>query len=423
MKRIFWLMILCAIVLPARADTQLAGEVTSGMGVVLLIAKDTLPAVEGMQLHVGDVLQTGAGGHLHLRMVDDALVSLRPNSKLRISSYTYHPGEARATKIRMDLLYGTVRSVTGKGGQLAKDLFRMNTPVAAIGVRGTDFIAQTDANNTLVHVASGAIVLAPLGGDCHASSLGACQIKSARVLTAETQNMMLEFSRGMTEPRLVPLIDQLKMSAPQALDSQTKLQPAAQAVPGAAGQDAAEVASQKKTLDNLTAIQTAAAIPVHYEMVWGRWSWATQANDLGIPIGQAAQGREATIGTGTSGLYRDTGPMMLPQSGQTQFNLRASQVSLQNSTGQVQGQVLNGTLGVDFNASTFNTTLNMTAPGVTAALSAAGSVRNDGIMVSAASASNGSVLGSLSRSGAEAGYQFALPTAAGQLSGSTLWIK
>ena len=35
----------------------------------------------------------------------------------------------------------------------------------------------------------------------------------------------------------------------------------------------------------------------------------------------------------------------------------------------------------------------------------------------------GSVAGSLSRDGAEAGYLFDLPTAAGTLSGTTLWIK
>ena len=143
-------------------------------------------------------------------------------------------------------------------------------------------------------------------------------------------------------------------------------------------------------------------------------------------MAQAAQGREVTVGNGTSGLFRDNGvPILLPQSGSTQFNLRASQVSLQQATGPVAGQVQNGTLGVDFNAGTFNTRLNIVAPQLAApvALIAVGSVRDDGIMHSFASGSNGLVAGSLSRTGNEAGYLFELPTSAGKLTGTTLWIK
>lgn len=439
MQRMSWLIILSLlfIILPAQAESLVAGEVTAVVGEAVVSAAGQRTAAQGMQLYVGDVLQTGAGAHLHLRMIDGALVSLRPDSKLKITSYTYQPGQIRATKIRLDLQYGTVRSVTGKGGQLAKDLFRMNTPVAAIGVRGTDFIAQADADKTLVHVASGAIVLAPLGAGCQASSLGSCQTASARVLTADMQNMMLELTRGMAEPQLVPLIDKLKAAVPQAADPQAKSQQGSQAPADASGQVAVDVAAQKKTLDSLSGLQVTAtpsapatpampAIPSHYQMVWGRWSWAPQQSDLGIPLTEAAAGREVTVGNSTSALFRDnSGPILLPQSGRTEFTLRTAQVSLQQATGQVQGQVQNGTLGVDFNASSFNTRLNIVAPSLVGpvALIAVGRVRDDGIMLSTASGSNGFVAGSLSRTGTEAGYLFELPTPAGKLTGTTLWIK
>ncbi len=420
MQRLSWLIILSLVfvALPVQAESQLAGEITAAVGESVVSGDTQRKAVSGMQLYVGDVLQTGAGAHLHLRMVDDALVSMRPDSKLRITNYAYRAGVAEATKIRLDLLYGAVRSVTGKGGQMAKDRFRMNTPVAAIGVRGTDFIAQADTDKTLVHVASGAIVLAPLGADCKASSLGPCQTAAARVLGADMHNMMLEFNRGMAAPRLVPLIGKLKIVTPQA-DSQAKAQFGSPAPPDASGQVAVDTAAQK----SLTALQLAAPVILsHYEMVWG--SWSEQGNGQAVPYADAVKGREVTVGNGTSGLFRDNGiPILLPQSGHSEFSLRSAQVSLQQATGPVAGQVQNGTLGVDFNAGTFNTRLNIVAPQLAATLNAVGSVGGDGIMHSIASGSNGLVAGSLSRTGNEAGYLFDLPTSAGKLTGTTLWIK
>ena len=417
-----WLIVLSLlfIALPAFAEQQLAGEVTAAVGESVVTGVSLRKAVEGMKLYVGDVLKTSAGAHLHMRMVDDAEVSLRPDSSLKITSYDYKAGVADATKIRMDLLYGTVRSVTGKGGHMAKDRFRMNTPIAAIGVRGTDFIAQADSNKTLVHVASGAIVLTPFGAGCQAGSLGVCETKGARELAADMQNMMLELNRGMTEPRLVPLINSLKIST----DTQARLQSGSPAPPDASGQVAVDAAAQK----SLTALQPPRVAPTilsHYEMVWGRWSWAPQDPSLGIPLEQAMQGREVTVGNSTSALFRDNGiPITLPQSGRTEFNLRSAQVSLQQPGGSVAGLVQSGTLGVDFNAGTFNTVLNMTAPQVgQVALTAAGTVSDGGIMRSVASGSNGLVTGSLSRTGNEAGYLFALPTSSGKLTGTTLWIK
>lgn len=430
MQQIIRLIIVLSVLvmLPSQAE-QLAGEVTAAMGEVVVSAAGERTAVQGMPLYVGDVLQTGTGGHLHIRMVDDALVSLRPNSKLKITSYNYQPGLTAATQIRLDLLYGTVRSVTGKGGQLAKDRFRMNTPVAAIGVRGTDFIAQADADKTLVYVASGAIMLAPLGAGCQASSLGSCQTAAARLLTAEMRNMMLELTRGMTEPQLVPLSDKLQISVPQTTGSPNNPQLRSQTAADASGQVPVDAGRQKQALDGLAAqpLSVAApAIPVHYQMVWGRWSWATQGSDLGIPLMQAAQGREVTVGNSMSGLFRDnSGPILLPQSGRTEFTLRSAEVSLTQAAGAIAGQVQSGTLGVDFNASSFNTRLNIVHPQLAGpvALTAVGRLRDDGIMLSTASGSNGVVAGSLSRTGTEAGYLFSLPTTAGNLVGTTLWIK
>ena len=45
----------------------------------------------------------------------------------------------------LDLLQGSVRVVTGVLAKVNPDLFRVQTPTSVVGVRGTDFIVETQA--------------------------------------------------------------------------------------------------------------------------------------------------------------------------------------------------------------------------------------------------------------------------------------
>ena len=42
-----------------------------------------------MVISVGDEIETRANGHVHIRFIDDALVSVRPNSRLSIERYDF----------------------------------------------------------------------------------------------------------------------------------------------------------------------------------------------------------------------------------------------------------------------------------------------------------------------------------------------
>ncbi len=112
----------------------------------------------GKTVAVGDVIETGAGAHVHIRFIDGALVSVRPNSRLSIEQYQFDAEQAQRSQVKFQLLEGTARSITGKAGESARDRFRLNTPVAAVGVRGTDFVATTSPSQTAVVVNTGAVV-------------------------------------------------------------------------------------------------------------------------------------------------------------------------------------------------------------------------------------------------------------------------
>ena len=153
----------------------------------------------GHKLKVGDQLLTGAGGHVHVRFVDGAFVAVRPESQLLIEQYSYKPAQPDRSTVKFQLMQGTARSITGRAGEAAKDRFRLNTPLAAIGVRGTDFVVLTQETESRAVVNSGAIVVAPIGQGCSAEGLGPCSGISARELTPAMGDLMARVERGKIE--------------------------------------------------------------------------------------------------------------------------------------------------------------------------------------------------------------------------------
>ncbi|NBQ79270.1 MAG: hypothetical protein EBT99_11650 [Betaproteobacteria bacterium] len=143
------------------ASAQPVGEVLFAVGSASVQGSSGSSLQRGSFVSVGDVLETGAGSHVHIRFVDGALLSVRPNSRLAIDQYQFDAERPQASQVKFQLREGTARSITGKAGESAKERFRLNTPVAAVGVRGTDFVTATSALRTSVVVNTGAVVCWP----------------------------------------------------------------------------------------------------------------------------------------------------------------------------------------------------------------------------------------------------------------------
>ena len=99
-------------------------------------------------LKLGDPLQeqdriiTGSDALLMIVFIDQGRLALRPDTELVIRSYRVDPSGAD-TRLDFDLVRGTVRQISGQAARVQPERYRLNTPVAAIGVRGTDFLATT----------------------------------------------------------------------------------------------------------------------------------------------------------------------------------------------------------------------------------------------------------------------------------------
>src|SRR5471030_786509 len=77
----------------------------------------------------GDEISTGADGYVYVKTVDSGFLILRPNSKARVITYRIDTVNAANTHVKLELLSGVVRSISGQGVKAARQNFRFNTPV------------------------------------------------------------------------------------------------------------------------------------------------------------------------------------------------------------------------------------------------------------------------------------------------------
>ena len=281
------LLLLCCLPFAAWAEPRVAGQALFVHGEVTLTHADASrdPLRQGGSVLVGDRVSTGPGAHAQITLSDGGFVSLRAGSTLRVREYLVSPDSPGGHRLRLELEQGVARFITGRAGEANKDAFRLNTPLAAIGIRGTDFVVEAadDAVRALVH--RGAIVMAPFGADCQPEALGACGGSAARQLTGSQQDAFLEML-----PRATPVLSsQRDAAAPATLREQLRSEPPVSALP-ARGPDTVRS-------DNIE---------------WGRWS---QASDAAL----AQAGLERVGRNDVFALYRRVEEISLPAVGQ--FNL------------------------------------------------------------------------------------------------------
>jgi len=125
-------------------NTAEVGTVSLVLGKAYLVSPDNSRELirAGTAIQVNDQIMTESNGHVHIRFVDQALVSVRPDSLLEIQRYDFNPQSPADSSIKLNLVEGITRAISGEGAHAARDRFRLNTPIAAIGVRGTDFVVS-----------------------------------------------------------------------------------------------------------------------------------------------------------------------------------------------------------------------------------------------------------------------------------------
>jgi FecR protein len=122
------------------AHAQSAGVIQFAAGEVKVIAASGAEraARKGVPVSVGDTLLTGPGALAQLKMGDGAIVVVQPQSRLTVAEFHYAGKEDGTEKVRYRLEQGGFRAVTGAIGRTHKQNYLIETPIAHMGVRGTD---------------------------------------------------------------------------------------------------------------------------------------------------------------------------------------------------------------------------------------------------------------------------------------------
>lgn len=138
------MLMLAALLLGPLPAIAADGQLLAATGDVRVLRADkgwtaVQPLLRGDTLRAGDTIITGDDGRVQVRFADGALITLQPNSRFRIDEYRF---DANGQRSFFSLLKGALRTSTGAIGKRSYDDWRLRTPTATVGVRGTDFTAE-----------------------------------------------------------------------------------------------------------------------------------------------------------------------------------------------------------------------------------------------------------------------------------------
>lgn len=138
---------------PVTASAASAGKVVFAAGNVKVErAGKLLPLTKDASIEPGDTLVTGQDGRVQLLMADGDRMAIRTNTRFRVDEFKAPASASQPETGRSfyTLVKGGFRAVTRSLGQRGQDSYRVKTPVATLGIRGTTYWVRYwpgDANN------------------------------------------------------------------------------------------------------------------------------------------------------------------------------------------------------------------------------------------------------------------------------------
>ena len=402
------LLITSLLALAAQAHAAEAGKVIFAAGSAQVADK---AGAEGTPVQEGELLTTGKDGFLYVKTIDNGLFILRPNTRAKIVSYRVDTKNPANTRIKLELISGIARSKSGDAVKQARQNFRFNTPVAAIGVRGTDFTVYTDQETSRVTVLTGGVVVSGFAEGCRPEGGGPCEGAASRELFAAQRGQLLQVKRGQTAPQLMPASgngpDQV--SPPRADEPVAKTGgPGTPSLDARKGETLEKLAvkiqeQNNKPVDPIVIPPTppvenkppVVEVPVEQKPVeqpkpevpqlperkieWGRWlalSNSPATIDSAAPPGgeRVRNGDYAVIRTGGR-------EYVTPERGSASFVLQGGEATIRNANHTVEtttAQLQNGSFVVDFGKGSYVTSFDLVNGSETFNMKSDGLLTKDG---------------------------------------------
>ena len=122
------------------------GQVIMAKGMVTATGENdsSRTLAKGADVFKGDVISTASKSFAVIRMMDQTKLTLKPGSSIAIGEFNLEEGNEEGC---VNLIQGGLRTVTGLIGERKPEAFQVDTPVASIGIRGTDFSVRICAGD------------------------------------------------------------------------------------------------------------------------------------------------------------------------------------------------------------------------------------------------------------------------------------
>ena len=406
------------------AQASAVGIATLVIGSPELISpKGAFKVTKGSEISSEARLVTGSGDHVHIRFIDGTLISVRPNTSLSIVAFD--GTEDSVKRFQLSLEEGVIRTISGNGLKAHRDRFRLNTPIAAIGIRGTDFTTRSSGGETSVGVHSGEIVLAPLGASCSVEGLGPCLSDGALSLAAGTNDLLRLRAGGLPE-RFRGAIPGLENSSNT---SESGAKPSGDE--GAVGESV--VASRVRVGEDLTPFSRRPDLKKFNDtdtdlieqrgaLVWGHW-FSTPRGDNWSPSAITLLDRlDPTVSNRYYGLFRDPlhSGVIQPVRSEIVLGLHAADAILDFEYVTTKARVTAGYLLFDFNSGAFLSELAVETGRLgPVSLTGTGFISPTGVFISRSSSDR--MAGAMTSDGLEAGMLFEKRDGKGVVQGVSLW--
>jgi len=137
---------------------------TAGLVSISIDKDEPRQAVTNDTITSGAVIRTGNDSYAVLKFEDGQVANLEPNTTFKVRSYNYKPELIDKSDIVFSMFKGGMRFVSGLIGKRNPRAFRLATPNATVGIRGTDFLIVMKNGQTYVQVLSGSVTLTNAAG-------------------------------------------------------------------------------------------------------------------------------------------------------------------------------------------------------------------------------------------------------------------
>lgn len=116
---------------------EVSGSVTAQVG-----AGSPGSVSKGQTLVADATITTGARSYAILKFEDGTVVVLKENTAFQVQSYSFVAKAPEQASAIFNLVRGGLRMITGLVTSRNREALRVSTPLATIGIRGTEFTAE-----------------------------------------------------------------------------------------------------------------------------------------------------------------------------------------------------------------------------------------------------------------------------------------